>query len=266
MSRARPGRERGDVPVTAVAGTSRWPVLALFRPALAGMDWELPHCAGPNYRHTTLAMLQTAEVQTPLWQTALLQRAESTHTMVPVPPTTLERSWSSRLRSVSFESTSFLACLSMYSPPCDRWQTAVLEAAVTCGKEHNTVPRAVKLIRCSLSKMAIRDRFTIAVRSVSDSSNYRTLTCCHPCPPPRPPATRAGPLRLAPQPGGRLPWRSPGPDDARVGASDGLARLTIGERQFLGPRVLRLAGGGAGDLVDQRHGPGQLVSRHASRP
>src|SRR3981081_1222131 len=133
-----PGRERGDVPATAVTGASRWPGLALFRPALAGMAWELPHCAAPNYRHTTLAMVQTAEVQTTLWQTALLQRAESTHTMVPVPPTTLERSWSSRLRSVSFESTSFLACLSMYSPPCDRWQTAVL-------KQPLLAPRSITL-------------------------------------------------------------------------------------------------------------------------
>src|SRR5260370_15306075 len=177
MSRARPGRERGDVPVTAVSGTSRWPVLALFRPALAGMAWEHPHCAGPNYRHTTLAMVQTAEVQTTLWQTPLLQRTVSTHTMVPVPPTTLDRSWSARLRSVSLESTSFLACLSMYSPPCDRWQTAVLETTVTCAKEPNTVPRAVKPIRCSLSKMAIRDRFAIVVRFISDTSNYRALTC-----------------------------------------------------------------------------------------
>src|SRR3984957_2928534 len=54
-------------------------------------------------------MLQTTLLQTTLLQMPLLQSADSRQTMVPVPPTTPVRSWSSRLRSVSFESTSFSA-------------------------------------------------------------------------------------------------------------------------------------------------------------
>ena len=47
-------------------------------------------------------MWQTALWQTTLWRTLLLQSAEFTQMTLPVPPTTLDRSWSSRLRSVSF--------------------------------------------------------------------------------------------------------------------------------------------------------------------